>query len=179
MSSELRVDKIVPTSGVPTGGGGGIVQVKQTIQNAVYTQSLSSNTDSNSCGLDVTITPKFSTSKILVTCHANTSCSIDDTTGVTLYVNGSLNTESLGAADGSRGRCITAAFGNSTGGMTGICSFEYLHSPASTSAQTYSVRLRYFSGASGSVYLNRVQSDDNAQYRPRMASFITVKEISA
>ena len=63
--------------------------------------------------------------------------------------------------------------------MTGICSFEYLHSPNSTSAQTYSVRLRYFSGASGSVYLNRVQSDDNAQYRPRMASFITVKEISA
>ena len=29
MASELRVDKIVPTSGVPTGGGGGIVQVLQ------------------------------------------------------------------------------------------------------------------------------------------------------
>ena len=29
MSSELRVDKIVPVDGVPTGGGGGIVQVKQ------------------------------------------------------------------------------------------------------------------------------------------------------
>ena len=27
MSSELRVDKIVPTNGVPTGGGGGIIQV--------------------------------------------------------------------------------------------------------------------------------------------------------
>ena len=176
--SELRTNRIIPRDGLPAGSAGGIIQVKQTIQNAVYTQSLSSNTDSNSCGLDVTITPTRSDSKILVSCHANTSCSIDDTTGVTLYVNGSLNTESLGAADGSRGRCITAAFGNSTGGMTGICSFQYLHSPASTSAQTYSVRLRYFSGASGSVYLNRVQSDDNAQYRPRMASFITVMELS-
>ena len=29
MASELRVDKIVPTDGVPTGGGGSIVQVKQ------------------------------------------------------------------------------------------------------------------------------------------------------
>ena len=29
MSSELRVDKIIPTAGVPTGGGGGVVQVKQ------------------------------------------------------------------------------------------------------------------------------------------------------
>ena len=26
MSSELRVDKIIPTSGVPTGGGGGITR---------------------------------------------------------------------------------------------------------------------------------------------------------
>ena len=31
MASELRVDKIVPTDGVPSGGGGGIVQVKQVI----------------------------------------------------------------------------------------------------------------------------------------------------
>ena len=30
MSSELRVDKIIPTDGVPTGGGGSIIQIKQT-----------------------------------------------------------------------------------------------------------------------------------------------------
>ena len=29
MSSELRVDKIMPVDGVPTGGGGGIVQMRQ------------------------------------------------------------------------------------------------------------------------------------------------------
>ena len=33
MSSELRVDKIIPTVGVPTGGGGSIIQIKQTVQN--------------------------------------------------------------------------------------------------------------------------------------------------
>ena len=27
MASELRVDKIIPTTGVPTGGGGGIIQI--------------------------------------------------------------------------------------------------------------------------------------------------------
>ena len=32
MSSELRVDKIVPTAGVPTGGGGGIIQVVSNMQ---------------------------------------------------------------------------------------------------------------------------------------------------
>ena len=29
MSSQLRVDKIVPVDGAPTGGGGGIIQVVQ------------------------------------------------------------------------------------------------------------------------------------------------------
>ena len=29
MASELRVDKIIPTTGVPTGGGGGIVKLFQ------------------------------------------------------------------------------------------------------------------------------------------------------
>ena len=28
MASELRVDKIIPTGGIPTGGGGGVIQVK-------------------------------------------------------------------------------------------------------------------------------------------------------
>ena len=32
MASELRVDRIIPTAGVPTGGGGGIIQIKQTVK---------------------------------------------------------------------------------------------------------------------------------------------------
>ena len=37
MSSQLRVDKILPVDGAPTGGGGGIVQVKQfTLTNSAY-----------------------------------------------------------------------------------------------------------------------------------------------
>ena len=35
MASELRVDKIVPTDGVPTGGGGGIIQGKQSLYNSM------------------------------------------------------------------------------------------------------------------------------------------------
>ena len=38
MASELRVDKIVPTDGVPTGGGGGIIQVKQSLYNSYVTK---------------------------------------------------------------------------------------------------------------------------------------------
>ena len=66
MSSELRVDKIVPVDGVPSGGGGGIVQVlhtnKKTLQN--FNSTVPSFTDISN--LSLSITPKFNTSKILL-----------------------------------------------------------------------------------------------------------------
>ena len=69
MASELRVDKIIPTDGVPTGGGGGIIQIQQTIK----TDSFDSNNQNlvDITGMNVSITPKFSTSKILVQVHLN------------------------------------------------------------------------------------------------------------
>ena len=66
MSSELRVDKIIPTGGVPTGGGGGIIQVVSAYKGDNF--STSSTTFVDITGLSATITPKFSTSKILVQC---------------------------------------------------------------------------------------------------------------
>ena len=38
MSSELRVDKIIPTTGIPTGGGGGIIQVKTNFKETMLLQ---------------------------------------------------------------------------------------------------------------------------------------------
>tara|TARA_A100000171_G_scaffold14012_1_gene12173 strand:- start:142 stop:651 length:510 start_codon:yes stop_codon:yes gene_type:complete len=75
MSSELRVDKIVPVDGVPSDSGtnplyrgaGGVVQV-------VYAQTrtqqvTTSQSFVDATGLFVDITPKFSTSKMLITVH--------------------------------------------------------------------------------------------------------------
>ena len=66
MASKLRVDHIEPTGGVPTGGGGGIIQVKMGTLTSVFTTTSSSMVDT---GLSVSITPKFSTSKILCFGH--------------------------------------------------------------------------------------------------------------
>ena len=63
MASELRVDRIIPVSGVPTGGAGGIIQMKHdvvTSQVAVTTQTW---TD---IGNSVTITPKSTTNYFYV-----------------------------------------------------------------------------------------------------------------
>ena len=42
MSSELRVDKIVPVDGVPTGGGGGIIQVVSVTKTDPYSSTSTS-----------------------------------------------------------------------------------------------------------------------------------------
>ena len=64
MSSELRVDKIIPTDGAPTGGGGGIVQVKY-VESSTY-QSFTSTSYIDVTNMSLSFTPKFSTSRILV-----------------------------------------------------------------------------------------------------------------
>ena len=64
MSSELRVDKIIPTAGVPTGGGGGVIQV---VSFTTQTKAvINSGTTFVDTGVTATITPKFATSKILI-----------------------------------------------------------------------------------------------------------------
>jgi len=63
MASELRVDRIIPVNGVPTGGGGGIVQVVQASTNTQVNINTQTYTDT---GLSATITPRFASSKILV-----------------------------------------------------------------------------------------------------------------
>ena len=45
MASELRVDKIIPYDGVPSGGGGGIIQTVQTVKTNGFTTTSQSYTD--------------------------------------------------------------------------------------------------------------------------------------
>ena len=71
MSSELRVDKIIPTGGAPSGsgilGGGGVIQVVS--MDLVSTAATTSTSYVDVTNFNLTITPKFSTSKFLVTYH--------------------------------------------------------------------------------------------------------------
>ena len=68
MASKLRVNQIEPVNGIPTGGGGGIIQIKmtQTI-NSGSQFSTGSGTYVDITGMNCSITPTASTSKILVT----------------------------------------------------------------------------------------------------------------
>ena len=176
MSSELRVDKIIPTTGVPTGGGGGVIQVKQAVKTDTLTTSSTSYIDIT--GLSVSITPKFSTSKILVTMHVNL--------GHTNYVSGFLllvrDSTPISQADaaGSRIACTVAMSDDPVDDEINTFSATFLDSPSTTSATTYKVQLKTeASGNTGNVFVNRSGEDTDNNQHSRVVSSITVMEVSA
>ena len=176
MASELRVDRIVPVDGVPTGGGGGIVQVVQASTNTSV--SINSYTAYVDTGLSATITPKFATSKIVVITNHQVYAASDgnnnfywgirilrDSTTIFNPVQDSQGPFDFGqqayGASTTRtwyARCITP---------------EVLDSPNTTSAVTYKTQCRTYNASNnGTIYFQRNVTTPGS-------SFITLMEISA
>ena len=84
MASQLRVDKILPVDGAPTDGGGGIVQVVYAEDNTAASLGAFTNNgaDSPVTIMSASITPKFSTSKILVMCKGTVGIDENNVAGV-------------------------------------------------------------------------------------------------
>ena len=134
MSSELRVDKIIPTGGIPTGGGGGIIQVVESADFSSQTSTTSTTFQDTS--LTATITPKFNTSKILVLANGDA------------FVEGTANNV-YGEIRLVRGSTEIARIdhgydaGGSLAARLGLnFSINKLDSPNTTSATTYKIQIR-------------------------------------
>ena len=86
--SELRTNRIIPRDGLPSGSSGGIIQVKQTVLDTVFTSNSTSYTDVT--GMSVIITPQRSDSKILV--MVNLRCSMNQSDRSVSYTHLTLPT---------------------------------------------------------------------------------------
>lgn len=176
MASELRVDRIIPTGGIPTGGGGSVIQVVQGTK--TDTASSSAGTVWTDMGLSADITPKFTTSKILVMVQANISSS----TGFDMkcrLVRGSTAIH-IGDVASSRPRAsvsITANYSTTANYNSNQTIINYLDSPSTTSTTTY--KIQFASYSTYVCYINRSGSDLNtAGYDARTASSIILMEVS-
>ena len=182
MASELRVDKIIPTNGAPTNGGGGIVQV--VFVEKTDTESLtSSSTPQLIPGLSATITPKFNTSKILVQVVFHASIGGNYAAHYCVLKRGGTDI-CIGDAAGNRVRgsiaLQSATFWDDNSNAnysTGQASLNFLDSPATTSATTYGL---YHADADGTnaLYVNRSRADSDSVGYIRLASTITLMEVS-
>ena len=140
MASQLRVDKIVPVDGVPTGGGGGIIQVVQTIKKDQFTTSstVSSGGYVDLTGLSATITPKFNTSKIMVECHIYNSNS--NAVNFFRILRGSTFIEQPSGTSSSGANWNAHGFSYFDHSFQDTTVIKILDSPATTSATTYKVQ---------------------------------------
>ena len=153
MASQLRVDKILPVDGAPTSGGGGIVQMVMTSSiNSGSQFSTGSGSFVDVTGYNCTITPKFSTSKILIT--SNPIMLLNNSSGNSQRValkllRGSTsifeqNDFATHQVDGASAVYID---------YLGMALYhQHLDSPGTTSAVTYKIQIRQHAGG-GTTYV--------------------------
>jgi hypothetical protein len=160
---------------------GKILQVMQSFKTDTYSQT--SQTYTVITGLTATITPTFSTSKILVMAQIGCSAIVTvDSWAFAVGRGGSVVTASIADAASSRprGTAVVQVADNtvSTQNSQWTIPIMYLDSPATTSATTYSIMGRTANG--NTLYINRTQSDrDTSNYDARWTSSITLMEIAA
>lgn len=149
------VSGYVPYANLPAGS---VLQVVQGSFSSGFTTSSSSLV---STGFTVSITPKFATSKILVL--GASPCGIPTGTAnagwsIALYRNGSALYSPLGYQN--------YLGGGANNSQRWVCPINYLDSPATTSAVSYTLYLASYNGLT-SAYMNETGS-----------TYITVMEIA-
>ena len=163
----------------PNTSTGKILQVVQTAKTDTASFAFSStNAYSDLTGMSVSITPSATSSKILVMF----TVAIGGNSG-SFHIRLLRGSTNIAIGDGSDSRSYSTISFRPAGAPYGLetapLSHSFLDSPNTTSATTY--KLQGTAGASYSTtwYLNRSQSDNNADYGGRPVSTITAIEVAA
>ena len=173
-----------------TVAGGKILQVKQTVKTDTSSQDplYAGNAWTTDSFFSLAITPSATTSKIHVTGKINVGVHEGNGVLLILRVNGAVLNAATGDTASSRKRTTslgflkgyniaTASYDIQAGAID--IPFDFLHSPSSTSQQTYSFELRTTHPGTSAVFINRTSNDGDVYYVPRSISTITAMEVGA
>jgi len=122
---------------------GSVIQVVQNAINITSNYFTTSNSTPTATGLSVSITPQFSTSRILVQVAANMSVIASSGTATGAYATIYRNSTNL--AGSQTDACLADIFINANQVIAGSANMIFLDSPATTSSTTYQV----YCGVSG------------------------------
>ena len=158
---------------------GSVIQVVSTTKTDTFSASVAGGGLSAITGLSATITPTSASSKILVMVNTSGSASVGygvtaialDRGGTAIYVGDSAGTR-VQISSGNFG-----AWGTDSNTIASV-SAQYLDSPSTTSATTYSVKVFNPLSSTQTMYINRSSSDTDTYSRARAASTITLMEIA-
>ena len=159
---------------LPAGVGGKVLQIVQGIKTDTMT-STTMNTFLAS-GLSASITPSATSSKILVLGTISIAHN-QDTNSVAFRLNRGGTAICVGDGHQNRARVSSAAqTSNKDIAVSSVMNF--LDTPSTTSATTYSVDIFGGAGGSGWIGFNVSYNDGNEVYTQRSASTITLMEIA-
>ena len=159
---------------------GSVLQVVSTAKTDTFTASTTSGIFVDVTGLAASITPRSSSSKILVQVHI--AMGVDSSLDRPQYFQIKKDGSPVAIGDASEVRMRVSGGSSSNNSQTerimSNSSMAYLDSPASASPLTYSVAVTHEISGSSTVYVNRSQLDDNEVYTPRGISTITLLEVA-
>ena len=149
---------------------GKIAQIVSTNLPTTFSSSATAYTDIT--GLSVSITPTLATSKILIICSFNAVLSGDISGHYRLMRDSTAI--NVGTAAGSRTQSSSSHYISTSQYLVSTFTWNFLDSPATTSATTYKVQGFV---NTGTFYINRGVPDANTADNDRTASNITVMEV--
>lgn len=152
-----------------TGGGGSSPQPVQSV--LTTTATTTSTTYADITGLTASYTPTSVSQKVLVRGSISFGSTSSNQTVFRLARDGTALTQAT--ASGSRTVSHAAFLDTANGLGMESTSFEFLDTPGTTSAVTYSIQWKR-GGSSGTCYLNRAQDDLDYDSRANTVSTLTV-----
>ena len=162
--------------GATAGGGGKVLQVVSVTWKDAFSSTATGGTFAAITGASAAITPAATSSKILVTAMLNTSGSVYGQY-INLLKGGSVISGAQGAVSGSRVAMTAYAGTPDDAAEMDTTHINYLDSPSSTSAVTYSLSGSARSSTTWTVNYPYEDSDNN--YTGHTVSTITLIEIGA
>ena len=177
----ISVDKLTSTLDLssntvtlPSGVGGKVLQVVQTLK--TDTESVTGSSFADISGLNVAITPSASSSKVLIMLTM-TFGGEGDVYPLFKLLRG---TTVVTTATDLQGSCASGAFGKNAYQSTNTenLSFTFLDSPSTTSATTYKIQVRPMGTSSKTYYLNRPGNTGDAN-RFQGTTTLTAMEIAS
>ncbi len=180
--SQIKVDSIIPRSGLGTGASGGVIQVISAAKTDSQTISLAgSSTTGNLSGLSPTITVTGSNKVLITGFISGDQGNSNYYNHVGVMIKRGSTVIGKGDADGNRRQIhsgLSTATGYYQGGRGGASAcINFLDTPGA-GTHTYNVELTNSHSQNVTVYVNRSGQNDNAIYRPRQISVLTLMEVS-
>lgn len=150
--SQLKVNSIVPTGGLPAGAaGGGIIQTVTASSKTTYSFTSSSYTDTD---IQVNITPSSASSKVLVSCTLVSMCYATNSTSLGIQLV--RDSTAVWNANEYHWHSVNAAVA-----ITYSSFFQFLDTPNTTSQTLYKIQGARYRTSNGTqqAKLNQIPSN--------------------